>query len=96
MLFGVDVVDSCDCRHVCDDEESHHEDLDESPSIQTLLCAVNKAPLQLLARASVRRTQFGGRYHPRRVQSTKAWLHRGAAMMPRPLRKGGQRWFRAG
>ena len=23
------MVDSCDCRHVCDDQESHHEDLDE-------------------------------------------------------------------
>ena len=30
---ALDVVGYCDCRHVCDDEESHHEDLDESDHV---------------------------------------------------------------
>ena len=29
-----DEVSNFDCRHVCDDEESHHEDLDESDHVQ--------------------------------------------------------------
>ena len=28
-----DVVGYCDCRHVCDDEEYHHEDLDEGDHV---------------------------------------------------------------
>ena len=27
------VVGYCDCRHVCDDQESHHEDLDEGDHV---------------------------------------------------------------
>ena len=28
-----DMVGYCDCRHVCDDEESHNEDLDEGDHV---------------------------------------------------------------